>query len=188
MSLLPVSFVCILLAVSCSSVRGVRKNTGEGVMYGMVYNDENIPVSGAAVFIDGKAESVTDTQGRFMLISRQRKEFEIGLEKAGYERVRAMFRFEPMEVIHLTMANAGQLVSRAELAMDEGRYGDAEAYCDRALRLDPFRIDAPYLKALSLLRRGEYERARTLLEGLRERIGDKEYIRKALEAVERGRR
>jgi tetratricopeptide (TPR) repeat protein len=157
-------------------------------MYGMVYNGENVPVSGAVVYIDGKAETVSDTQGRFLLISRQRREFEIALEKGGYERVSAAFRFEPLEVMHLTMVNAWQLVNRAELAMDEGRYAEAEGYCDRALWLDPSRTDAPYLKALSLLRQGEYEAARYVLEGLRERIGEKEYIGKALEAAERGRR
>jgi hypothetical protein len=47
---LPVFVVYVLLGVSCSSVRGVRKNTGEAVMYGMVYNGENVPVSGAVVW------------------------------------------------------------------------------------------------------------------------------------------
>lgn len=152
-------------------------------MYGMVYNEENVPVSNAEVIIDGKSAAMTDNQGRFVLLSKQRKEFTLALSKAGYETVTGLFRFEPMEVIHLVMVNAQQLINRAELAMYESRYKDVVVYCDRALLLNAERIDASYLKALSLIRLKEYSLARAVLEELKNRIGEREYILKVLEAL-----
>jgi tetratricopeptide (TPR) repeat protein len=154
-------------------------------MYGMVYNDDNVPVPGAVVSVNGRAVSLTDTQGRFILQSRQRNLIELSLDKPGYEAVRAVFRFEPMDVIHLTLVNAAQLVSRAELAMDEGRYEEAELYCTRALALDPGRLDAPYLKALSLIRQGRRDAALALLEELKARVGEKEYLLQVMEGGNR---
>jgi tetratricopeptide (TPR) repeat protein len=177
---LSIPWMLLLIPLSCSSVKGLKRNQGEEVMYGMVYNDENSPVAGAAVIVDGNRAAFTDAQGRFFLLAKRRREFILTLDKEGYEKVTGTFRFEPMEVIHLTMVNSDQLVYRAEIAMDEGRYRDAASYCGRALALDPARIDAPYLKALSLLRSGDYEQARYILESLEGRIGEREYIRKTL--------
>jgi len=152
-------------------------------MYGMVYNDENIPMSNAEVFADGKNVYMTDPQGRFILSSRQRKEFTLTIVKNGYETITGKFRFEPMDVIHLVMMNAAHLINHAELAMDEGRYQEVVAFCDRALALNPDRIDASYLKALGLIRLREYGRARYILEELQKQAGEREYLRKALEGI-----
>ena len=178
-----ISIIFLLLSASCSSVKGVKRISGEAVMYGMVYNDENIPVSGAEVIIDGKTAALTDSQGRFILTSRQRKDFTLSLSKAGYETVTAVFHFEPMDVIHLVMVNADQLVKQAEFAMDEGRYRDVIVFCDRVLTLNAERTDASYLKALSLIRLREYGRARYILLELQRKIGEREYIRQVLEGL-----
>ena len=177
-----ITLLIFLAIISCSSqVRGARRITGEAVMYGMVYNEENMPVSNAEVFIDGKSTTFTDTQGRFILISRQRNEFTLSVERTGYETVSGIFRFEPMDVIHLVMVNAIQLINRAEIAMAEGRFHDVIALCNRALALNAERIDASFLKALSLIRLREYDLARIILEELQERIGQRDYISRVLE-------
>jgi tetratricopeptide (TPR) repeat protein len=177
--------ILLLVPLSCTSIKGVKRNTGEALMYGMIYNDENVPVSGVVISSKGIHLTVSDVQGRFILSSRQRKEVEITLEKTGYEPVTTAFRFEPMDVIHLVMVTADQLVNRAEVAMDEGRYQDAANLCDRALILDGSRIDAPYLKALGLVRLRRYDEAQYLLEELAARIGEREYIRKVLEELKK---
>jgi hypothetical protein len=178
-----ISIVFLLIPISCSSVKGVKRISGEAVMYGMVYNHENIPVSSAEVIVDEKTVTLTDVQGRFILISKQRKEFTLSITKPGYETVTGKFYFEPMDVIHLVMVNANQLINQAELAMDEGRYHDVVAFCDRALALNSERIDALYLKALSLVRLREYDRARSVLLEMQEQIGEREYIHKVLEGL-----
>jgi hypothetical protein len=175
--------VLLLVAVSCSSIKGAKRISGEALMYGMVYTGENMPVSNAEVKVDGKAVAVTDAQGRFVLVSKQRNDFTLALTKTGYETIEGVFRFEPMEVIHLVMVNADQLVYQAELAMDEGRYRDVGAYCDRALVLNKDRIDASYLKALSFVRLREYDSARLVLTELQSRIGERDYIRRVLEDI-----
>ena len=177
------SIIFLLLPVSCSSVKGAKRISGEAVMYGMVYNNENMPVSNAEVIVDGKSIGITDAQGRFVLTSKQRKEFTITLKKPGYETVEGSFRFEPMDVIHMVMVNADQLVKLAEAAMDEGRYREVIAFCDRALDLNLERADAYYIKAISLIRLKEYGRARYILEELEKQLGEREYIRRILEEL-----
>jgi len=182
-SITRISIVLLLLPVSCSSVKGAKRISGEAVMYGMVYNNENSPVSGVEVLVDGRTVTLSDAQGRFVLASRQRKEFTLTLTKAGYENVTGFFRFEPMEVIHLVMVNADQLVRQAEFSMDEGRYHEVITLCDRALVLNAERIDASYLKALGLIRLREYDRARFMLLELQKKIGERDYIHQILERL-----
>jgi tetratricopeptide (TPR) repeat protein len=175
--------VLLLIFISCSSAKGVKRNTGEAIMYGMVYNNESMPVSNAEVIVDGKSVTFSDAQGRFILSSKQRKDFTLSVKKPGYETVTEVFHFEPMDVIHLIMLNADQLVNNAEYAMDESLYNEVIGFCDRALKLNPERIDALYLKALAWIRLREYEQARHILEELRKKIGEREYILKALEEL-----
>ena len=178
-----ISVIILIVFASCSSVKGNKKPSGEAIMYGMVYNEENTPVSNAEVFIDGKTTTFTDTQGRFMFISKQRDDFNLTLVKAGYETVNETFRFEPMDVIHIVMVNADQLLNQAELSMAEGRYHDVLDFCDRALALNSERIDASYLKALSLIHLREFELARIILEELRKTSGERDYIRNVLDKL-----
>ena len=178
-----ISLLSLLLPVSCSSIKGVERNAGEALMYGMVYSMENLPVSNVEVFIDGKSTTHTDAQGRFILVSKKRNNFSVSLVKSGYENVTENFHFEPMEVIHIVMVNAGQLITQAELSMDEGRYPEVVALCERALALNHERIDANYLKALGLIRMMEYEQARNILKELQTQIGEREYIQQILEGL-----
>ena len=178
-----ISILCLFTSISCSSVKGIKRISGEMVMYGMVYNYENIPVSNAEVIVDEKTVAFTDAQGRFILTSKQRNEFTLTLTKPGYETITGKIHFEPMEVIHLVMINANQLINQAEIAMDEARYHDVISLCDRALLLNSDRLDAMYLVALSLIRLREYDRARYILLELQETIGEREYIRKVLEGL-----
>jgi tetratricopeptide (TPR) repeat protein len=67
--------------------------------------------------------------------------------------------------------------------MDEGLYREVIELCDRALLLNPDRIDADYLKALARIRLREYEHARYILEKLQKKIGEREYINKAMEEL-----
>lgn len=178
-----ISIVFLFLLISCSSVKGAKRVSGEAVMYGMVYNNENTPVSNAEVIVDGKSVAITDVQGRFILFSKQRKEFTIALVKPGYETIEGNFRFEPSDVIHMVMINADQLVKLAEFAMDEGRYREVIAFCDRALALNLERIDAYYIKALCWIRLREYDCARHILRDLQKQFGEREYIRRVLEEL-----
>ena len=181
--LVRILIVFLFLPVSCSSVKGAKRISGEAVMYGMVYNHENSPVSNAEVIVNGTIAAMTDVQGRFILTSKQRNEFSLTLKKSGYETVEGIFCFEPMDVIHIVMVNADQLLKLAEDAMDEGYYREVIAFCDRALALNQERIDALYLKALGLVRLREHDMARNILEALQDQLGEREYIRRVLEGL-----
>jgi tetratricopeptide (TPR) repeat protein len=169
--------VALFLPLSCAGVQGVKRNMGQAVMYGMVYDDENMPVQGAVVSINGRVTAQTDIQGRFIINSKKRDSFLIELEKAGFEKVKAEFIFDPLDALHFTLVNAQQLLSRSEEAMDGRRYEQAIVLCDRALALEPRQPEALFLKALALVQTKQYASARNVLRELENRIGPKEYIK-----------
>jgi predicted nucleotidyltransferase len=154
----------------------VKSNTGEALMYGMVYDDENTPLQGVEILIDGKIVSVSDVQGRFILISNKRDTFEIGLQKTGFEFIQDIFQFEPFDVLHFKMLNASQLLARAEIAMDEKRLADVVTYCSRSILLDNMKYDAMYLQAIALVKLSNFGEARTVLQTLEKHIGERDYI------------
>jgi hypothetical protein len=172
----PLVFLFLVFPLSCSSVGGVKRNTGEALMYGMVYDDENLPVQNADIYTNGKKVSESDVQGRFVLRSLSRKEFEIRIKKGGYEESGAVLKFDPFNIIHIRMINAVQLLSQAEAAMDEHRFEEAVILCGRALALEDGMREALFLSALAFFRMGDGESAKTMLFVLQSKIGKKDYI------------
>jgi hypothetical protein len=165
-----------LVLPSCKSVRGVKKIFGEALMYGMIYDGENMSVMGVEINIDGKLTSTSDVQGRFVLVSAKRNTHNIILAKPGYETTETTITFDPMEVMHFTMLNASQLAQMAEDAMEERRFKDAFDFCNRALNLEPDRTEIIFLKSLALFRQKKYVEARHTLEYLQDILGRREYI------------
>jgi hypothetical protein len=175
--------VALILPLSCSGVKAVKRIGGQAVMYGMVYDDENLPVKNAVVAVDGKPVTATDVQGRFILISKKRETFAVAVEKSGYEKAAGEFVFDPMDVLHFKLVNADQLLYRAEQAMDERRFAEAIVLCDRALALEAAKADAVYLKALAYYQLRDYKQAASILEYLESLGGKKTYIDTLREAL-----
>jgi hypothetical protein len=172
----PWVFVVLVFPLSCSSVGGVKRNTGQALMYGMVYDNENLPVQNALIYTNGVKVSESDVQGRFVLKSLFRNEFKITVVKPGYEEANAVLQFDPFNIIHIKMINAVQLLSQAESAMDERRWTDAVKLCERALALEENMPEALYLSALAFFRTGDTVTAKTRLMTLQRAVGKKDYI------------
>jgi tetratricopeptide (TPR) repeat protein len=159
----------VLVICACKTSAPIRAMDDSGMMYAMVYDWENIPVSGASVYIDGKKQIETDIQGRFVLEFRKGGEYHVRLVKNGYEQVEETFTYDPMKVLYFKMVNAAQLLSYAEEALDEQAYPEAEALLNRALTLEQARPDLLYLRSVVLYYQGRNDEAKLILESLRAR-------------------
>ena len=177
--------IIIVLVTGCSSVWSKKYKDDAGVMYGMIYdgNEEGVPA--VSVKVNGWLKAVSDGQGRFILKFlyadiKDKKEHRIELEKEGYEKVKEVFYYEPMSLLHIRMESGEDILKEAESLIDEKEYGKAEEFIDRAIKIEEYRDEGFYLKAVIKYKEGKKEEAAELLEKLKEKDneGVRDFLRK----------
>ena len=159
----PVAFALLLVApslyISCKTVQVKETHDAGGLMYGMIYDHNNVTVKDVELCVNGKIVGSSDIQGRFVLKAKKAGLHDIELRKAGYETIQQSFRFDSMNVLYFRMINASQLIGLAEEALDVGSHDKALQYLTRAIALDPLRPDALFLSAVVCHGMGDYLRA-----------------------------
>ncbi len=178
-------FLMAGLFVSCNTNKSPRAYNDSGMMYAMIYDYDNLPVTGVNVLINGKKTVDSDIQGRFILDIAKPGEYTITLTKNGYEPIEEDFIYDPMNVLYFKMINASQLLVFAEDAIDQHAYESAESYLNRAVLLEPYRSDVLYLKSILYYVQNRYPEAKEQLDymislGIRD-----EYVKKLLDRVSR---
>ena len=177
--------IIIVLVTGCSSVWSKKYKDDAGVMYGMIYdgNEEGVPA--VSVKVNGWLKAVSDGQGRFILKFlyadiKDKKEQRIELEKEGYEKVKEVFYYEPMSLLHIRMESGEDILKEAESLIDEKEYGKAEEFIDRAIKIEEYRDEGFYLKAVIKYKEGDKKEAGELLEKLKEKDneGVRDFLRK----------
>lgn len=177
--------IIIVLVTGCSSVWSKKYKDDAGVMYGMIYdgNEEGVPA--VSVKVNGWLKAVSDGQGRFILKFlyadiKDKKEQRIELEKEGYEKVKEVFYYEPMSLLHIRMESGEDILKEAESLIDEKEYGKAEESIDRAVKIEEYRDEGLYLKAVIKYKEGDKKEAGELLEKLKEKDneGVRDFLRK----------
>ena len=177
--------IIIVLVTGCSSVWSKKYKDDAGVMYGMIYdgNEEGVPA--VSVKVNGWLKAVSDGQGRFILKFlyadiKDKKEHRIELEKEGYEKVKEVFYYEPMSLLHIRMESGEDILKEAESLIDEKEYGKAEEFIDRAIKIEEYRDEGLYLKAVIKYKEGDKKEAAELLEKLKEKDneGVRDFLRK----------
>jgi tetratricopeptide (TPR) repeat protein len=180
--LIPLAFLTLLL-IGCRSISIPKRAINDsGMMYAMVYDYDNTPVSGASVCIDRKKYIETDLQGRFIL-EFNKGEYAIQVAKQGYEIIEDKFTYDPMKVLYFKMINASQLLSQAENALDQYSYGEAEKLASRALALEPNRPDILYFQSVAYYRQGKMTEAIAILKGLQSREINGDFISEFLKRL-----
>jgi len=135
-------------------------------MYAMIYDNENTPVTGVTVYLNGKFIVESDIQGRFILERLKNGVYSVKLVKKGYEIIEETFKYDPMQVLYFKMINASQLLVMAETALDNNEFADAENLLNRALLLEPNRPDILFLKSITCFLQKRNKEAVEILESL----------------------
>jgi len=157
-------FWVITLLISCQTGKPIKRLSNEGMMYAMIYDYENVPVSGVAVYINEKKIVDSDIQGRFILDAMKKGEYRVKLTKKGYETLEESFQYDPMQVLYFKIINAQQLLVLAEAALDNAEYAVVENYLNRALLLEPNRPDILFLKSIACHLQSKNAEAAAILE------------------------
>ena len=159
--------------------------TNEGIMYGMIYDFDNTPVSAVTVYINDKKVVDSDIQGRFILDNMEKGEYSIKLTKRGYETLEEQFYYEPLYVLYFKMINTSQLAAFAETAPDNGEFNAAENYINRALVIEPNRPDILFLKSITYYLQARNDEAAEILENLIKSGNNNPSISQLLEIIRR---
>jgi len=159
---------CVILGITLLvSCKGTPVSlTNEGIMYAMIYDFDNTPVSAVTVYINDKRVADSDIQGRFILDRMEKGEYSIRLTKRGYETLEEQFYYEPLYVLYFKMISTSQLVAFAETALDKGEFNAAENYINRALVIEPNRPDILFLKSITYYLQARNDEAVEILENL----------------------
>lgn len=178
-------FSALILATGCSSVWSKKYKDDAGVMYGMIYDGNEEGVSGVSVKVNGWLKAVSDGQGRFILKFlyadiQDKKEQKIEFEKEGYEKIKEVFYYEPMSLLHIKMESGEEIIKKAETAVDEKEYARAEELLERSIKIEDLRDESFFLKAVIRYKEGKKKEAEQLLEEIKEKDDKsvKEFLKK----------
>jgi len=180
--------ILLVLFSSCQSVKPIKRLSNEGFMYAMIYDYENTPVAGVAVYLDGKLVVESDIQGRFVFEKMKSGAYSVKLVKKGYEVLEETFKYDPMQVLYFKMVSASQLLVTAETALDNGEFADAENLLNRALLLEPNRPDVLFLKSIIGYLQKRDKEAVEILEGLIKSGSTDPSVARLLEIITRVRK
>jgi tetratricopeptide (TPR) repeat protein len=175
----------LLLFLSCQNQRGMRRISDEGLMYAMIYDFDNTPVSAVTVYLNGRRVVESDIQGRFILDNMRIGEYNIRLVKRDYETIEERFYYDPLNVLYFKMINTQQLVTLAETAIDNREFTAAEHLLKRALVITPDRPDILFLKSIVLFRQQRNNEAIIILENLIRTGNNEPAISQFLEMLKR---
>ncbi|MGA2478384.1 MAG: tetratricopeptide repeat protein [Spirochaetia bacterium] len=167
----------ILLSASvllgCASVsRNNGREFEKAPLFGMMYDEENQPCVGVKLTVDGvRSENdtglVTDIRGRFMLPALSRGEHVLGATKPGYEDLSVKIVFlNRTDVLFLRMTSFGQLLAKAEKALEEKKWNEAEALLARAEKLDAGDSVLRFLLAVRAYKTERYSEAVDILNSI----------------------
>jgi tetratricopeptide (TPR) repeat protein len=157
-----------VLVFSCAS--GPKTKHKSQALYGMIYDRNNRPVSGADIYVDGKYQASSDIQGHFIINPiKPRARYTIRAVKPEWEEIETDVSFmDPSHVLYLHMFSGDQLLAEAEAAIGNKNRDGAEAFLLRALAAGAETLPAEYLRAIITRGRGQYGEAYSILKRLTE--------------------
>jgi len=164
--------IAVLLVGCASQGNNDGRLFDKAPLFGMMYDEENQPCAGVKLSVDGVTNNsdtglVTDIRGRFMLPDLSRGAHTLEATKEGCEQLNEKILFlNRTDVLFLRMISFGQLLAKAEKALEERKWDDAEAFLARAEKLDPGDSVLHFLRAVKAYRTKKYGDAVDLLNGI----------------------
>jgi hypothetical protein len=158
----------VVLLCSCAS--GPKTKHKSQALYGMIYDRDNRPVSGANIYVNGKYRASSDIQGHFSINPiKPRAQYAIRVVKPVWEKIETTISFmDPSHVLYLHMFSGDQLLAEAAAAIGNKNRDDAEAFLSRALSAGAETLSAEYLRAILARSWGQYGEAYSILKKLTE--------------------
>lgn len=159
---------CLAAALSACATAG--KSSADPTpppLNGMIYDYDNLPVSGAVVSAEGEDLAASDVNGRFSLPAFPFGKYRFTASRSGYEPSELEADYaDATQVLYFKMHSAEQLLARAERALDARDWQAAESFIARASAVKPGDPAVLYLAAVLDYRRGRCVDALAKLESV----------------------
>ncbi len=170
-------FIAFVLAACQSMDNSTISPFTEAPLFGMIYDSESSPVSGAKVILDDTATAFTDINGRVVLQAVSRGEHTVVIQKKGFEEMRIKVNFSSREqVLYANLLSMDTILGNMEKALLSGKLTEAEAFMQRASSINPRNIRLQYLIAMYHVRKKSYAQALTELKRLSAQYPDDPYL------------
>jgi len=154
---LPLALALSWALFSCSSTASAIATNDRSVpLYGMVYDDDNSPVAGAEVLIDGKAKTKSDVNGRFVLTALKFGQYAVVVKKDYFEPARLDLDYSSAtQVLYVKLVSEEELLAAADKDIAAREWAKADDHVARALALKRDDPAALFLSAVIACRRGD---------------------------------
>jgi tetratricopeptide (TPR) repeat protein len=161
-------FMAVAALFSCATgSQAPPKNPSNPPAFGMVYDDDNLPVSGARVVVDDEKPVTSDFNGRFALAGLSPGSHSLVVTKTLFESAHDEFDYQSsLQLIYVKLISLRQLVARAERALERRDLAQAGRTVERALAVMPEDFEARYAAAVLAYRGGRAAEARSILEDI----------------------
>lgn len=167
------ALVILFFFNSCKSTKVDNPNS----IYVMIYDYENKPVKGMAIYLDNKLLGLSDINGRFIFELKDTEEHLVELKNDEYEVIQDKIVYEKLLVLYYKVGNIKQLINLAQKELDIKKYENALSYIQRAETIDPEREDVLYLKAVIYYKMGNKQMALETLNKIKVTSENSEYIK-----------
>ncbi len=164
-----ITTLCLLTLGACATAKGPKETPVPPLppLNGMIYDQDNLPVSNAIVEIDGERKSISDVNGRFALFDLIPGKYLLSVRGEDYESASVHIEYsDPTQIVYVKLFSADQLLSVAEKAIETRDWQSAEEYLNRATAIRPNDTSALYLHAVLDFRQGKAKEALATLESL----------------------
>lgn len=162
--LIPIFSLLLALTACATTEKKDMFYFDQAPLMGMIYDEDSQPVPGAQVSVDGRKGPMADIRGRFVLPDLARGTHTITIAKNGFEELTSQIEFlNKSEALYLRMISFGQLLAKAETALNDRKWSDADGYLVRAEKLTPQDPVLLYLKAVRAYRTESYNDAESQL-------------------------
>lgn len=147
-------------------------------LYGMIYDNENEPVSDVSVFIDNKEKAISDIYGHFQLNDiKLNKSYTLKASKKGYDDTYLEFSFTNIsQVAYIRMLSSSELLLEVEKKISEKEYHDALNLLTRAEKIDGLSLSIMYLKSVIYYLSADYEKALSTVELMLQKNYNEAYV------------
>ncbi|MCK5153878.1 MAG: carboxypeptidase regulatory-like domain-containing protein [Spirochaetales bacterium] len=168
----------IILISGCKSVDdGGFSHFDEAPLFGMIYDSESSPVTGAVVVLDGEKSSKTDINGRVLFSAVSQGEHSVVISKEGFEDVRMVLNFSNRDqVLYSTLISLHNILDNMESSMQTGKMAEVKSFLMRASKIDSDDIRFRYLNVVYLAEIKEYTEAFSKIGLLKKSYPDDPYI------------
>lgn len=148
-------FVIVLIS-SCKS----NQVTAPSIQ-GMIYNDNNEPVSDVRIHIDNKQVAISDIYGHFTLSHLDYGEtYTLSFIKENYESVKIDLSYlNHTQVIYVHMFSAKELLAKAEDKVKQKDYNEALALLERSSNTGGNFLSINYLTSVIYYIKKDHEKA-----------------------------